>query len=101
MLCRMPFDHPVDHPDDSSGSVWIRLDRRGIQREQARGSRWARSARKPSSSKPSRRRQASGARRPGPPAGFGCWPNSGTPVLKGEVGAELPAPLGTVDQLGG
>jgi hypothetical protein len=34
-------------------------------------------------------------RRPrGPPAGFGCWPDSGTPVLKGEVGAELPAPLG-------
>ena len=40
-------------------------------------------------------------RRRGPPAGLGCWPNSGTPVLKGEVGAELSAPLGAVDQLGG
>jgi hypothetical protein len=37
-------------------------------------------------------------RRHGPPAGFSCWPDSGTPVLKGEVGAELPAPLDAVEQ---
>jgi hypothetical protein len=30
------LDHPVDHPDDPTGPVWICLDRRGIQREQAR-----------------------------------------------------------------
>jgi len=41
ILCRMLFDHPDDHPDDPSGSVWSRLDRRGIQREQAR-SVWSR-----------------------------------------------------------
>jgi hypothetical protein len=33
---RMRLDHPFDHPDDPSGSVWSRLDRRGTQREQAR-----------------------------------------------------------------
>jgi len=33
---RMRFDHPDDHPDDRSGSVWSRLDRRATQREQAR-----------------------------------------------------------------
>jgi hypothetical protein len=31
---RMRIDHPDDHPDDPSGSVWSRLDRRGTQREQ-------------------------------------------------------------------
>jgi hypothetical protein len=36
MACRMRFDHPDDHPDDRSGSVWSRLDRRASQREQAR-----------------------------------------------------------------
>jgi hypothetical protein len=36
ILSRMRFDHPFDHPDDRSGSFWSRLDRRGIQREQAR-----------------------------------------------------------------
>jgi hypothetical protein len=35
-----------------------------------------------------------GRRRRGPPAGFGCRRNSGTPVLKGEVGAEQPAGRG-------
>jgi hypothetical protein len=30
------LDHPDDHPDDRSGSVGVRLDRRAIQREQAR-----------------------------------------------------------------
>ena len=30
------LDHPVDHPDDRVGPVWIRLDRRDPQREQAR-----------------------------------------------------------------
>jgi hypothetical protein len=30
------FDHPVDHPGDPRGPVWIRLDRRGTQRELAR-----------------------------------------------------------------
>jgi hypothetical protein len=63
------------------------------------GSGWARSAGKPSR-KPRCRRQASGRRRREPPAGFGCRPKTGTPVLKGKVGAELPAPLGAVDQLG-
>jgi len=29
------LDHPVDHPDDPRGPVWIRLDRRAIRREQA------------------------------------------------------------------
>jgi hypothetical protein len=33
---RMRLDHPDDHPDDPSGSVGSRLDRRGTQREQAR-----------------------------------------------------------------
>jgi hypothetical protein len=35
------LDHPFDHPDDPTGPVWSRLDRRGIQREQAR-SVWSR-----------------------------------------------------------
>src|SRR5829696_6300400 len=35
------LDHPVDHPDDPTGPVWSRLDRRGLQREQAR-SVWSR-----------------------------------------------------------
>jgi hypothetical protein len=35
------LDHPFDHPDDPTGSFWIRLDRRGTQREQAR-SVWSR-----------------------------------------------------------
>jgi hypothetical protein len=38
ILHRMRLDHPFDHPDDPTGPVWIRLDRRGIQREQARSS---------------------------------------------------------------
>jgi hypothetical protein len=25
------LDHPLDHPDDPTGSIWINLDRRGIQ----------------------------------------------------------------------
>jgi hypothetical protein len=29
ILCRMRLDHPFDHPDDPSVSVWSRLDRRG------------------------------------------------------------------------
>jgi hypothetical protein len=33
---RRPLDHPGDHPDDPTGPVSIRLDRPGIQREQAR-----------------------------------------------------------------
>jgi hypothetical protein len=45
ILCRPRFDHPDDHPDDPSGSVGSRLDRRGIQREQAR-SVWSRSGRR-------------------------------------------------------
>src|SRR4029450_13647726 len=45
ILYRMRLDHPDDHPDDPSGSVWIRLDRRGIQREQAR-SVWSRPGRR-------------------------------------------------------
>jgi ANTAR domain len=36
IMCRMRLDHPDDHPDDRSVSVWSRLDRRGSQREQAR-----------------------------------------------------------------
>jgi hypothetical protein len=40
-FCRTALDHPFDHPDDPSVSVWIRLDRRAIQREQAR-SVWSR-----------------------------------------------------------
>jgi hypothetical protein len=35
------LDHPFDHPDDPTRPVWIRLDRRGIQCEQAR-SVWSR-----------------------------------------------------------
>ena len=35
------LDHPLDHPDDPTGPVWIRLDRRGTQPEQAR-SVWSR-----------------------------------------------------------
>jgi hypothetical protein len=35
------LDHPVDHPDDPTGPVWIRLDRRPMQREQARAD-WSR-----------------------------------------------------------
>src|SRR5918994_1172698 len=35
------LDHPVNHPDDPTGPVGIRPDRRGIQREQAR-SVWSR-----------------------------------------------------------
>jgi hypothetical protein len=35
------LDHPFDHPDDPTGPIWIRLDRRGPQREQAR-SVWSR-----------------------------------------------------------
>jgi hypothetical protein len=35
------LDHPVDHPDDPTGSFWNRLDRRAIQREQGR-SVWSR-----------------------------------------------------------
>jgi hypothetical protein len=38
-------DHPFDHPDDPTRSVWIHLDRRGIQREQAR-SDWSRPVRR-------------------------------------------------------
>ena len=35
--CRVArLDHPFDHPDDPTGAVSIRLDRRAIQREQAR-----------------------------------------------------------------
>jgi len=41
ILCREALDHPFDHPDDPTGPVWIRLDRRGLQREQAR-SVWSR-----------------------------------------------------------
>ena len=40
-LCTPPLDHPLDHPDDPSVSVWSRLDRRGLRREQAR-SGWSR-----------------------------------------------------------
>jgi hypothetical protein len=35
------LDHPFDHPDDPTGSVWIRRDRRGTQPEQGR-SVWSR-----------------------------------------------------------
>jgi hypothetical protein len=35
------LDHPVDHPDDRTGPVWIRLDQRGLRPEQAR-SVWSR-----------------------------------------------------------
>jgi hypothetical protein len=35
------LDHPLDHPDDPMGPVWIRLDRRPVRREQAR-SVWSR-----------------------------------------------------------
>jgi hypothetical protein len=41
IVCRMRSNHPFDHPDDPSGSVGSRLDRRGIQREQPR-SVWSR-----------------------------------------------------------
>jgi hypothetical protein len=41
-LVELPVvDHPVDHPDDPTGPIWIRLDRRGTQPEQAR-SVWSR-----------------------------------------------------------
>jgi hypothetical protein len=39
ILCgarRWRLDRPFDHPDDPTGPVWIRLDRRGTQPEQAR-----------------------------------------------------------------
>jgi transcriptional regulator with XRE-family HTH domain len=39
------LDHPFDHPDDPTGSIWIHLDRRGIQPEQAR-SVWSRPVRR-------------------------------------------------------
>ena len=45
IVCRMRLDHPDDHPDDPSGSVGSRLDRQGIQREQAR-SVWNRPSRR-------------------------------------------------------
>jgi hypothetical protein len=35
------LDHPFDHRDDPTGPFWIRPDRRGLQREQAR-SVWSR-----------------------------------------------------------
>jgi hypothetical protein len=35
------LDHPFDHPDDPTGPDWIRPDRRGLRREQAR-SVWSR-----------------------------------------------------------
>src|SRR5215211_2864510 len=41
----MALDHPFDHPDNPTGSFSIRLDRRGIQREQAR-SVWSRLVRR-------------------------------------------------------
>jgi hypothetical protein len=40
-LCVSWLDHPVDHPDDPTEPISIRLDRRGTQREQAR-SDWSR-----------------------------------------------------------
>jgi hypothetical protein len=36
---RLRLDRPFDNPDDPTRSVWIRLDRRGIQREQPRSQR--------------------------------------------------------------
>src|SRR5919197_477579 len=39
------LDHPFDHPDDPTGAVWSRLDRRRIQRDQAR-SVWSRPSRR-------------------------------------------------------
>ena len=45
IFCRMRLDHPFDHPDDPSVSVWSRLDRRSTQREQAR-SVWSRPGRR-------------------------------------------------------
>jgi hypothetical protein len=45
IFCRMALDHPFDHPDDPSVSVWSRLDRRCSQREQAR-SVWSRPVRR-------------------------------------------------------
>jgi PPOX class probable F420-dependent enzyme len=42
---RMALDHPFDHPDEPSGAVWSRLDRRASQREQAR-SVWSRPGRR-------------------------------------------------------
>jgi hypothetical protein len=33
---RAGLGHPVGHPDDPTGSFWIRRDRRGTQREQGR-----------------------------------------------------------------
>jgi hypothetical protein len=44
-LCVSWPDHPADHPDDPTGPVWIRPDRRGLQREQAR-SDWSRPVRR-------------------------------------------------------
>jgi hypothetical protein len=41
IICSKAFDRPFDHPDDPTGSVWIRLDRRPTRREQAR-SVWSR-----------------------------------------------------------
>jgi hypothetical protein len=42
MACnRRSLDHPFDHPDDPTGPVWIRPDRRAGQREQIR-SVWSR-----------------------------------------------------------
>jgi len=39
------LDHPFDHPDDPTGSSWIRRDRRGTQPEQGR-SVWSRPGRR-------------------------------------------------------
>jgi hypothetical protein len=38
---RRGLDHPFDHPDDPTGPVWIRRDRRGTKPEQPR-SDWSR-----------------------------------------------------------
>jgi hypothetical protein len=57
IFCRMRLDHPFDHPDDPSPSVWSRLDRPAIQRKQAR-SVWSRPDRRRD---PSRNRKVEGS----------------------------------------
>jgi hypothetical protein len=71
-LCAQPYsahqltdllDPPVDHPDNPTGPVWMRLDRRPVQPEQAR-SDWSRPSRPPANTASHRQRLAQPERKP-------------------------------------
>jgi hypothetical protein len=82
IFCRMPLDHPFDHPADPTGPVWIRLDRQGVQPEQAR-SVWSRLVRRgaPGYGSGGQPGALAGAAHWGPvPVGHGCWVVDGPAV---------------------